>query len=54
MHEPSVQLKKAATEERHDLLSWAQELLGVGTLVEADGIKDTVYPAKSDIKPDES
>lgn len=54
MHEPSVQLKKAATEERHDMLSWAQELLGVGTIVEADGIKDTVYPAKSDIKSDES
>ena len=29
MHEPSVQLKKAAVDEREELLSWAQQLFGI-------------------------
>jgi len=31
MHEPSVQLKKAAVDERHELLNWAQQLFGIDT-----------------------
>ena len=31
MHEPSVQLKKAAVDERHELLNWAQKLFGIDT-----------------------
>ena len=29
MHEPSVQIKKAAVDERQDLLSWARKLFGI-------------------------
>ena len=37
MHEPSVQLKKAAVDEREELLSWAQQLFGIDTgSVDAD------------------
>ncbi len=45
MHEPSVQLKKAAAEERQDFLNWAQQLFGVSS---------SVNDVKSDIKPDEN
>ena len=37
MHEPSVQLKKAAVDEREELLRWAQQLFGIDTgSVDAD------------------